>query len=114
MNETTEKVKTRPISITVICVIGFIGALLTVPLIFSPIAQQIGAWYPPYLGFSAVIGLACMVGLWMMRKWAAYTYTGFVVLNQVVLLAMGVWNIMALLIPVVVIFFALKNVSKMT
>jgi hypothetical protein len=113
MSETAEKAK-RPKSITVICIIGFIGTLITVPLIFAPIAQQIGAWYPPYLGFSAVIGLVCMVGLWMMKKWAAYTYTGFVALNQVVLLAMGVWNIMALLIPVVVIFFALKNVSKMT
>ena len=113
MNETSEKAK-RPTSITVICVLGFIGALFTVPLIFSPIAQQIGPWYPPYLGFSAVIGLACMVGLWMMKKWAAYTYTGFVALNQVVLLAMGVWNVSALVIPAVVIFFALKNVSKMT
>jgi hypothetical protein len=113
MNETTEKAK-RPTAITVICVIGFIGALITVPLIFSSIAQQVGSWYPPYLGFSAVMGLACMVGLWMMRKWAVYTYIGFVALNQVVLLAMGVWNVMALLIPAIVIFFALKNVSKMT
>jgi len=113
MNEETEKAK-RPTSITVICVIGFIGALITIPLIFSSIAQQIGAWYPPYLGFSAIVGLACMVGLWMMKKWAAYTYTGFVALNQVVLLAMGVWNFMALLIPAVVIFFALKHVKKMT
>jgi hypothetical protein len=113
MNETTEKAK-RPTSITVICVLGFIGALITVPLIFSTIAQEVGSWYPPYLGFSAVIGLACMIGLWMMRKWAAYTYTGFVALNQVVLLAMGVWNVMALLLPAIVIFFALKNVSKMT
>jgi hypothetical protein len=113
MSETTEKAK-RPTSITVICVIGFIGALITVPLIFSPIAPQIGAWYPPYLAFSAVVGLVCMVGLWMMKKWAAYTYTGFVALNQIVLLAMGVWNILALLIPAIVIFFALKNVSKMS
>lgn len=113
MNETSENA-TRPTSITVICVIGFIGALITVPLIFSPIAQQVGSWYPPYLGLSAVIGLVCMVGLWMMKKWAAYTYTGFVALNQVVLLAMGVWNVLALAIPAVVIFFALKNVSKMT
>ena len=113
MNETTENTK-RPISITIICVIGFIGVLITVPLIFSSIARQIGPWYPPYLGFSAIVGLACMVGLWMMKKWAAYTYTGFVVLNQVVLLAMGVWNVMALLIPAIVIFFALKHVSKMT
>jgi hypothetical protein len=55
-----------------------------------------------------------MVGLWMMKKWAAYTYTGFVALNQIVLLAMGVWNVLALLIPAVVIFFALKHVSKMS
>ena len=67
MNETAEKAKC-PTSITVVCVIGFIGALITVPLIFSPLAQQVGSWYAPYIGFSAVIGLACMVGLWMMRK----------------------------------------------
>ena len=118
MTDTTERAK-RPTSITIICVIGNLGMLIAVPLIFSPIAQQIvaqqiGSWYPPYLGFSSVIGLVCMVGLWMMKKWAAYTYTGFVALNQIVLLAMGAWNVLALLIPAVVIFFALKHVSKMS
>ncbi|MCJ7546724.1 MAG: hypothetical protein MUP30_07870 [Deltaproteobacteria bacterium] len=113
MNETTEKAK-RPTAITVICVISFLGTLITIPIIFSSIARQIGAWYPPYLAFSVVVGLVCMVGLWMMKKWAAYAYTGFVGINQVVLLAMGVWNIKALLIPGIVIFFALKHVAKMS
>jgi len=113
MNDTPGKTK-RPVSITVICVVGFIGAIITIPLIFSAMAQQVGAWYPPYLAFSAVVGLGCMFGLWMMKKWAAYTYTALVALNQVVLLAMGVWNIWALVIPVIVIIFALKNVSKMS
>ncbi|PXX42043.1 hypothetical protein [Undibacterium pigrum] len=113
MSESIEKVK-RPTSITVICVIGFLGALIAVPLIFSPIVQQIGPWYPPYLGFSSFVGLVCMIGLWMMKKWAAYTYTGFVAINQVVLLAMGMWNVIALIIPAIVIFFALKHVSKMS
>ena len=99
----------RPTSITVICIVGLIGAVVSVPLIFSPIAGAIGAWYPPYLALSSIIGSICMVGLWNMKKWAAYTYTGFVVLNQVVMLAMGVWNIFALLIPGVVIFFALTH-----
>jgi hypothetical protein len=111
--EALDKAK-RPTSITIICVLGFVGALVTVPVIFSPLAQDIGDWYPPYLGLSALIGLVCMVGLWMMRKWAAYTYTGFVVLNQVVLIAMGIWTVMALVAPAIVVFFALKNVSKMT
>jgi hypothetical protein len=55
-----------------------------------------------------------MIGLWMMKKWGAFTYTGFAILNQVILLATGLWNILALLLPAIVIFFALKNLSKMT
>jgi len=35
-------------------------------------------------------------------------------LNQVVLLAIGAWSIVTLLMPAIIIFFALKNVSKMT
>ena len=35
----------RPTTITVICVLGFIGGLITVPLIFSDIARRIGDWY---------------------------------------------------------------------
>lgn len=104
----------RPTSITVICVLGFLGALVSVPLIFSTIAQQVGHWYPPYLGFACVVGLVCMIGLWMMKKWAAYTYTGFAAFNQIVLLVMGVWNIMALIIPAIIIFFILKHISKMS
>jgi len=112
VNEKPEE-KKRPTAITVICVLGFIGAAFTIPLIFSDIAGQIGSWYPPYLGLSAIIGFVCMVGLWQMKKWAAYTYTGFVGLNQIVLLTMGVWNIMALIIPAIVVGIALTHLKKM-
>lgn len=112
VNEKPEE-KNRPTAITVICVIGFIGAAFTIPLIFSDIAGHIGSWYPPYLGLSAIIGFVCMVGLWQMKKWAAYTYTGFVGLNQIVLLIMGVWNIMALIIPAIVVGIALSHLNKM-
>jgi hypothetical protein len=105
--------RNRPTAITVVCVMGFIGAALTIPLTFSSISKQIGSWYPPYLGFSAVVGLICMVGLWNMKKWAAYTYTAFVIMNQIVLFSMGVWNIMALLIPGIVIGIAFTHLRKM-
>jgi hypothetical protein len=105
--------KKRPVAITVICILGFIGAALTVPLIFSPIARSIGAWYPPYLALSSVIGLICMIGLWMMKKWSIIVYTAFVAVNQVVMLAMGVWNVAALLIPAIVIAIGFSQFSKM-
>ena len=111
--ETTTAITSRPAAITVICVIGFIGGLFTIPLIFTDIARNIGAWYPPYLAISAVLGFVCMVGLWKMRRWAVFTYAGFVALNQVVMLAMGIWNVFALLIPGIVIAIGFTHLSKM-
>jgi len=111
MNDT--QTTPRPVAITIICILGFIGAALTLPLIFSDMARGIGAWYPPYLGFSAVAGLICMVGMWKMKKWSVFAYTALVIVNQVVLFSMGVWNPFALLIPAIVIAIAFANLSKM-
>jgi hypothetical protein len=111
MNDTTAS--ERPIAITVICILGFIGAALSIPVIFMGATSSIGAWYPPYLAFSAVAGLVCMIGLWKMMKWSVFAYTALVVLNQCVLMAMGVWNIFALLIPAIVIVIGFMYLSKM-
>jgi hypothetical protein len=104
----------RPTAITVICILGFIGAALSIPLIFSNVATIVGSWYPPYLGASALAGLICMFGLWNMKKWSVFAYTALVIINQVVLFATGVWNPFALLIPVIVIAIAFAHLSKMS
>ncbi len=82
-------------------------------MIFTDIARNIGAWYPPFLAFSAVVGFICMVGLWKMRKWSVFAYTGFCLVNQVVLLAMGHWSIFALLLPGIAIAIMFSQLSKM-
>jgi hypothetical protein len=103
----------RPIPITILSVICAIGALFTIPLIFSEAARSIGGWYPPCLAFSAVIGLACTVGFWLMRKWAAYLYIAMFVVNQIVMLAMGIWSIFALVLPLIVVVIACVYLPRM-
>jgi hypothetical protein len=103
----------RPVAITVICVIGFLGVLVAVPLAFSQAARLVGAWYPPYLVATALVGLACMIGLWLMRKWAVYTYTALAVINQAVLVVMGGWNVFSLVIPAIVIIVMFMYVGRM-
>ena len=93
----------RPIAMTAICVLSGMGILFTILLIFSEASASIGAWYPPFLAASAAVGAACTVGFWLMRRWAVYLYTGVLCLSQIVLLAMGAWNIVALLIPLAVV-----------
>jgi hypothetical protein len=103
----------RPIAITAICVLSGMGILFTIPLIFSEAAASIGAWYPPFLAVSAVVGAACTVGFWLMRRWAVYLYTGVLCVSQIVLLAMGVWSIVALLIPLVVVIIGFIYLPRM-
>lgn len=106
--------KKRPVIITVICIVGFIGAAFAIPLVFSPVASSIGAWYPPYLAFTSIVGLTCLIGLWKMKKWGIIGYSALTAVNQLVLLAMGVWSILALLIPGIVIAISFSHFSKMT
>lgn len=105
--------KKRPVAITVICVLGFIGVAVAVPMAFSGMARFIGAWYPPYLLLSAGVGLACMIGLWKMKKWAAYAYTSLFFINQLVLLSMGVWTVMSAILPLIVVGIALSHLKNM-
>jgi hypothetical protein len=111
--QTAEPDHKRPIAITIICIIGFLGTVVAVPLVFSSVAAGIAPWYPPYLAVSIVIGLGCMVGLWLMRKLAAYAYAAFVALNQVTLFSTGLWNPLTLLIPGVVIVVMFIYLPKM-
>ena len=103
----------RPTAITVICVLGFIGAALSALLIFSPVASAVGSWYPPFLAVACLAGLASMIGMWMMKKWGVLLYTGMFCVAQAVMLAKGLWVPFAVLIPLVVIGIGFANFAKM-
>jgi hypothetical protein len=105
----------RPTIITVICIIGFIGAGFSLVLLamWDTLARKIGPWYPPFLLAAAAVGMVCFLGMWRMRKWSVLLYTGVTVLNQVVMLWQGAWNPMALLIPAVVIGIGFSQFNKM-
>lgn len=107
-------VRGRPGAITTICVIGFIAVVVIIPIIFSAAASVAGPWIPAYLGLSAIVGIACFVGLWRMKRWSVIAYTALSAATQIVLLATGRWNILSLLIPGVVItvgFFYFKDMD---
>ncbi len=103
----------RPTIITVICVLGFLGAAMSVLAFLSPIMQALGSFYMGWMFVSVLVGLACMIGMWKMKKWSVLLYTTMLAANQVFMLAKGVWSPMSLLIPLVVVGIGWANISKM-
>jgi hypothetical protein len=113
MSTVVEKPK-RPSSITLISVFGIYGGLLSLYSVFRDGVQGLGLGNTMFFVLGGIIFLVCGVGFWMMKKWAVYTYIVFAIIDQIVLLLIGRWNIMALLIPVIVVFIGYKHLSKMS
>ncbi|HSK87716.1 MAG TPA: hypothetical protein VK880_05135 [Anaerolineales bacterium] len=111
VNEATKTV--RPSSITLISVFLTIEGLLSFYFLFAGMHGP-GLWETLFVALIGVVLLACGVGFWLMKKWAFYAYAVFGIIDQIVLLLMGRWNIIALLIPVVVIYVAYKHLSRMS
>lgn len=107
----------RPVAITIICVIGFVGLAIGVPALLALVAMgattTLPGWYLPYLALTLVVGLVSLIGMWKMKKWGALLYTGMFVVNQIVLLAGGLWTPGAMVIPLIVVVIALSQYSKM-
>lgn len=104
----------KPLAITAICVIGLINATQMINLILSPMAKQLGTVYPMYFLFSVIISLACIGGLWLMKRWAVLTYGAILVCNQIVLLTMGLWELTAAVIPVIIIVLLFRHFDRMS
>jgi len=103
----------RPLLITIICVLGILGAVGSLLVLLSDQAKEVGEWYPPFLAFTSTVGAICFIGFWKMKRWAVYLYVGLVLLNQFVMWTMGVWNLGALLIPLVFIVVVGSQLQKM-
>lgn len=98
----------KPLAITAICVIGLINAIQVLNVLLSPMVKQLGVIYPVYFAASALISLACIGGLWFLRRWAALTYGVILLGNQIALLAMGLWEASALVVPMVIVGVLLR------
>jgi hypothetical protein len=111
--QTPEASTRRPVIIMVLCVLGLIGAAGNVPTIFADAARNVGAWFPPFLALSVVVTVVCMIGLWKMRRWAVFVYTGLALVALVIALMTGAWNVTAQLVRVAVIAVMFFQISKM-
>ena len=90
------------------------SAPIGIALMFSPIVREIHPWYPAFLAASVGIVLACVAGLWMMKRWAAHLYAAFGGASQIVFFVMGAWHILAFLVPALTVWIVYRSAGEMT
>ncbi|MFD2514812.1 hypothetical protein ACFSRY_13130 [Pontibacter locisalis] len=104
----------RPPLITGMCILGVIGFVTTLPAVLGFRELDVGI-SRPYLAFSAVMGLASLIGFWYMNRWGLYLYFGMLLLNQAMMIfVFRSWNEASLLVPSVAVFTGIWYYDRMT
>lgn len=92
----------RPPLLTLLCVLGLIGCFLNMMMVLSPVVRDLAIWFPAFLSLSTLLSAVFLGGLWYLKRWALWGYTGVFVSNQLVYLALQRWNASALILPLAV------------
>ena len=88
MDETKSKTPTvkRPVIITIICILGFLGALMMLLTLLNPSArtqmiQETGVIIIPFLMSIFIFWVAGLIGYWKMKRWGLYLYTVMAIIS---------------------------------
>jgi len=103
----------RPVFLTVLAVLGILGAVLSGALSLAIPAELAGAWFPPLVFAASVVSLIAWIGIWQMRRWGVYLYIVLIAASQVLLVMTGLWEWPVLVIPLVSIGLLLFYVREM-
>ena len=113
----------RPILVTIICILGFIGVPLTFIGVLFNLMSPVGLVSPElamplwYSIFSLILTIPYFIGLifiWKMRKIGLILYTGIAVLEYIVGFASGFATILGLIISTIAIGLLWTQFKKMS
>ena len=113
-NENIEDIKyVRPTSLTLISLFLFFGAFITV---WYFLRGTFGSSILNTILFivSGIVFLVCGIGFWLMKKWVFYLFAAYSLINQVVLLVLGRWNLVGFLIVAIIVYFGYRYRSEMS
>ncbi len=61
-----------------------------------PGSRAVGAGYPPYLLLAAAVEGACVLGLFLRKRWCIVAYGSFFPFHQLAVLTASTWNPLSL------------------
>jgi hypothetical protein len=115
MNESAAK--ERPATISLLCILGFLGVASGLLTINSSFNKALGTTFQAYYAVVLLISLVAYIAMWKMKKWGAVLYCVLSVVHLgvslLVLHFMFITMLLAVALNVVYIAILVYNFSKM-
>ena len=111
----------RPLLITIICILGFIGTtigILTPVLIFTPqeiLLEQGISFSTTYLILTSIISIALLysfISIWKMKKLGIYLYILFSIINYIIGFQENLVSPKNLIVPVIFVIICYYYFKK--
>ena len=84
---------TRPKFVTIICIVGFLLVLFSMPSVFSPDTRAMGDFYPALFGMLIAFRFIAYVGLWHFKRWGVELFMYTIFANVIIGLLTDTFNI---------------------
>lgn len=109
----------RPVIITIICILGFIGVAVVGGALVSEeqrteLLKQYGPAFVYTTGALTAFGAAGLAGLWMMRRWGAYIYIAMQITSVLYGLALGAPRLLNYAAAMALVVIIALNYKKMS
>lgn len=62
--------------LSILCIVGYIWVVLTIPTLFSPDTKRLGEWYPALFGAVVAFQFIAFIGIWHMKRWGVELFLG--------------------------------------
>jgi hypothetical protein len=103
----------RPLAITIVCVLEVSVLVLFGVYAIVMHSRMIIDGFLFYNVIRTVLKAGLAIGMWQMKKVAAYAFIGVVVLNQILLLRIDRWTMQAFVFPVIMLVLVLSRIERM-
>jgi hypothetical protein len=113
----------RPLIISILCVLNFIGLTITFLGLLSPenralIVQRAGEVMVPMAFVITILAFVGMIGYWKMRKWGIWVYSGMAIIDFgcdfLLDLSLSQIGVIQTILKILVIVIGIAYLNRMT
>ena len=79
-------IRKRPLLISIVCILGFIWIVFSLPAVFSPTVKKLGDWYPALFGFIVAASFISYIGVWHMKRWGCSLFIITFFIKEIILI----------------------------